>query len=53
MTTPKISKLPSYAAAAAGKEPISQDLELQGFTAVITIIVKVNKGEDPKNSRIR
>ena len=52
-TTPKTRKSSSYAAV-AGKEPIIQDQVLQGFTAVVTIIVKVNKGEDPKkNSRRR
>jgi hypothetical protein len=48
ITTPRISISSSYAAAAAGKKPISQDKELQGFTVVVTIIVKVNKGEEPK-----
>jgi hypothetical protein len=50
-TTPKISRSSSFAAA-AGQDPISQDRELQGSTAVVSIIVKVNKGEDPKKKFI-
>jgi len=47
-TTTSTSRTSSSYAAAAGKDPTIQDRELQGVTAVVTIIVKVIKGDDPR-----
>ena len=47
-TTTSTSRTSSSYSAAARKEAINQDQELQGVTAVVTIIVKVVKGDDPK-----
>ena len=46
MTTSTSRTSSSYSAAA--RKESNQDRELQGFTAVVTIIVKVAKGDDPK-----
>ena len=47
-TTTSTSRTSSSYAEAAGNEVIIQDRKLQGVTAVVTIIVKVVKGDDPK-----